>query len=189
MNKLTTIESAFSAIIADEKLEAKEILFNGFPHEPLERYRRSYTPTQSMGTFIDDGFIDRYSGEKLLYPGALRIMSLRLPEEFPYQAHWKTAETHMAYWYFYPTIDHIDPIARGGTNAKDNLVTTSQLRNSAKSHWLLRELGWKLFPSGDLSSWDGLLHASLAYVDKHPSLLKDTVLRKWHLAAKEITET
>ena len=55
-----------------------------------------------------------------------------------------------------PTIDHIIPVAKGGTNDEDNLVTTSMLKNSAKSLHSLSELGWRLYPEGDLKEWDGL---------------------------------
>ena len=40
------------------------------------------------------------------------------------------------------TIDHVIPVARGGADDESNVVTTSMLRNSAKSNWLLDEVGW-----------------------------------------------
>ncbi|MCG6941769.1 MAG: HNH endonuclease [Thiohalocapsa sp.] len=153
MNKLQAIERAFSALMMGESSDAGKIIMAGYPFSPIERSARRYTLAQSMATFLRDGFIDRYSGERLLYPGALRILSLELPNDFPYHPHWKTSETHIAYWHFHPTVDHVIPIARGGTDARRNLVTTSQLRNSTKAHWTLEELGWKLHPPGQLDSW------------------------------------
>ncbi|MFC1627530.1 HNH endonuclease [Gemmatimonadota bacterium] len=88
-------------------------------------------------------------------------------------------ETHIAYWELYPTVDHIHPIARGGDNDETNLVTTSQLRNSAKSNWSIDELGWTLHQPGDLTKWDGLMGLSLRYIEMHPKSLEDKLLRKW----------
>ena len=183
MDQLETIEHAISSLAAGDSTGAAEAIRRGFPLKSIERTSRSYTPKQCMQIFLRDGFVDRYSGGRLLFPGALRILSLELPKDFPYQAHWKTDETHMAYWYYYPTVDHVTPIARGGTNSDDNLVTTSQLRNSAKSHWTVDELGWALCPPGDLDSWDGLLSQTIEYVNSDESLLDDSVLRKWYEAA------
>ena len=183
MDQLNTFERAMNALVAGDNSAAAETILHGFPHNPIARIRREYTTGQRMQVFSRDAFVDRYSGNRLLFPGASRVLSLVLPNEFPYQAHWKTDETHMAYWYYYPTVDHVTPIARGGTNSDDNLVTTSQLRNSAKSHWTVDELGWALCPPGDLDSWDGLLSQTIEYVNSDESLLDDSVLRKWYEAA------
>lgn len=51
-------------------------------------------------------------------------------------------ETHFAQWELFPTIDHLDLVARGGVDEASNWVTTSMLRNSAEAHWRLE-------------SWDG----------------------------------
>ncbi|MFF0818704.1 HNH endonuclease [Rhodococcus sp. NPDC003318] len=51
------------------------------------------------------------------------------------------SQTHFAYWELFPTIDHIVPVTRGGADDESNWVTTSMLRNSAKAHWTLDELG------------------------------------------------
>ena len=183
MTKLATIEATFFALSSGDIGEARKALRGDYPFQPIKRESRRYTATQSMKTFLRDGFIDRYSGGRLLYPGVLRILSTELPEEVPYQSHWKTTETHMAYWHYHPTVDHVVPIARGGSDTADNLVTTSQLRNSAKSHWLIEELGWELKPKGALDAWDGLLGAAKSYVEKNPRLLEDDLLRKWHNVA------
>jgi hypothetical protein len=87
--------------------------------------------------FLRDGFIDRYAGDKLLFPGIFRILKLELPHAFPYYLKWKMNETHIVYWELFPTIDHIFPIARGGQDL-------SMLRNSAISNWTLEEMGWPL---------------------------------------------
>jgi 5-methylcytosine-specific restriction endonuclease McrA len=185
MNNIDIFESSFKALLAGNKDEACSIIREHFPHIPENREKRKYTDQQCLEVFIRDGFIDRYSGDKLLFPGALRILSLNLPDHFPYQSHWKTTETHIAYWYFYPTVDHIIPIARGGSNSLDNLVTTSQLRNSSKSHWLLEEIGWELKPKGNIEDWDGLMKSTIQYVNQNPEILSDNLLKKWIQAYKK----
>lgn len=66
------------------------------------------------------------------------------------------AETHVAYWEYVPTIDHIEPIAAGGADVESNWVTTSMLNNAIKSNWTMKQLGWKLYEPGDLNEWNGL---------------------------------
>ena len=56
------------------------------------------------------------------------------------------------YWALYPTLDHVLPIARGGTDTPDNWVLTSQQMNSAKAHWTLEELRWTLLPPGSMDA-------------------------------------
>jgi hypothetical protein len=47
------------------------------------------------------------------------------------------SETHIIYWALFPTIDHVVPVAREGPDEDKNWVTTSMLRNAAKSNWTL----------------------------------------------------
>jgi hypothetical protein len=35
-----------------------------------------------MAVFARDGFVDRYSGERLVFPGTLRLLAKLLPNEF-----------------------------------------------------------------------------------------------------------
>ena len=92
--------------------------------------------------FARDGFVDRYSGDKLVFPGTLlRLLSALMPDEFPAHPNWKMSASHVMYWELCPTIDHLVPVARGGADNESNYVTISMLRNSAKAHWTLEELG------------------------------------------------
>ena len=99
------------------------------------------------------------------------------------------SECHFGYWQLLPTIDHIIPVSRGGTDDESNWVCTSQMRNSAKSNWLLRELGWQLHSSGDLSDWDGLTGWFMAYAAKNVAILDDGYIRSWHKAASKAMQT
>ncbi|HEY5562785.1 MAG TPA: HNH endonuclease [Clostridiaceae bacterium] len=183
MTKSSIVLSVCIALNEGDKVKCKKIINDNYPFKYKETKCRSYTKIKLTRVFIRNGFIDRYSGEKLVFPGTLMILSKELPIEFPYQKNWKMTECHIAYWHMYPTADHITPIARGGTNDEDNLVTTSMLRNSSKSNFTLEELGWKLYPQGDIKEWDGLIKWFIDYVDKHNTLLEDNYIKEWYRAA------
>lgn len=144
---------------------------------------RTCTPLQAMFVFLRDGFIDRYSGVRLVFPGVLRLLSQLLPSEFPFHPNWKMSETHVAFWELFPTIDHVKPIARGGADTEDNMVSTSMLRNSAKSNWTLEELKWTLVHPGRIEDWDGLTNWFLQYTKSHQGCLTDPYLQRWRNAA------
>lgn len=178
-------------IIADKLLSgndvaAKEVIINELPFECLPREHRSYSIKQKLSLFFRDGFIDRYSGDKLINPGFLRVLSDLFPEEFPYQTNWKQTDCHQEWWMRYPTVDHIVPIARGGKNEPSNWATTSMLHNQAKLNWTLEELGWTLHEPGNLSDWDGMSKTFVAIVEQRPALLEDRYITNWYRATKEI---
>ncbi len=189
INKTDILQEIFKKFAENNKQGAKDIINEKYPHVPRKPFSRSYSVEFCLEIFIRDGFIDRYSGSKLLFPGALRIISLELPDVFPYHPHWKMDETHIAYWQLFPTVDHIIPIVLGGSNNPDNLATTSQMMNSAKANWTLNELGWTLHDPGDIREWDGLMNQSIEYLDKHEELLEHPSLKKWYNAKKRVRET
>lgn len=137
-----------------------------------------------MALFIRDGFVDRYSGQRLVFPGTLRILSMLLPAEFPFQRNWRMADCHPMYWELCPTLNHVLPLARGGPDDESNWVTTSMRLNQAKANWTLEEIGWTLHPSGTVSEWDGLTGWFLDCVARHPKHLEHGYLKKWYSAAK-----
>jgi 5-methylcytosine-specific restriction endonuclease McrA len=139
---ISVLSAVCSSISKHQLKEASEILEDGAPFKPQARVKRRYTEAQSLSVFRRDGFIDRYSGDRLVFPGTLRLLSFYFPDEFPFHPHWHTQKTHFAYWLLCPTVDHVIPIARGGADDADNMVTTSQLHNSAKGHWLLIQEIW-----------------------------------------------
>jgi Restriction endonuclease len=184
MPRYEAVASTCSFLDDDNLTGAADLLRREYPFTPAETVERKHGDGEALKVFLRDGFIDRYSGTHLVFPGVLRILSLRLPAEFPYHPNWKMTETHLAFWELSPTVDHVVPIARGGIDAESNWVTTSMLRNSAKANWMLDELGWKLLPPGDLSVWDGLLQWFLRHVGAHPDLLQNAGIAAWHRAAR-----
>ena len=183
MDRSNTIARICEALAIDDIVSASEIATKEYPFEPAIPARRAYTPYQLTRLFIRDGFLDRYSGARLLFPGTLRVLSKLLPVEFPAHKNWKMSETHIAYWELYPTVDHVLPISRGGKDSEKNWVTTSMIRNSAKSNWTLEELGWNLVPPGDRRTWNGMFLWFISYIEDNKSLLGDQFIRRWHGAA------
>ncbi|MCD6367323.1 MAG: HNH endonuclease, partial [Bacteroidales bacterium] len=148
--------------------------------------KRQYTKYQMCEVFLRDGFIDRYSGKKLLFPGIFKILTIEFPDIFKYHRNWKMSETHMIYWELFPTIDHVVPISRGGNDIQENMVTTSMIRNSAKSNWTLEELGWKLSKQGITEDWDGLLSYFLKLTEVNSIYLENKYISEWKTAILKV---
>ena len=181
--KTRAIEAICDLLMEGDKISAQRIIAGEYPFTSVPPEKRSYTPKESMTVFIRDGFIDRYSSQRLVFPGTLRLIHRLLPEDFPFHTNWKMSETHVAFWELLPTIDHVVPVARGGKDIFENWVSTSQIRNSAKSNWLLEEIGWSLMEPGSISDWDGLTRWFLKFTSEHPEHLSDSYIRTWQKAA------
>ncbi|HEC08308.1 MAG TPA: HNH endonuclease [Acidimicrobiales bacterium] len=166
-------------LILGDKASARLTLRERLPFERIEKKQRSYTPLQAMRVFLRDGFIDRYSGRRLVFPAALRLISLELPEEFPFHSNWKFSETHRAYWDLIPTIDHVLPVAVGGSDDETNWATTNMIHNSAKGLWTLDELGWEIHGPGNLDEWDGLASKTVEHTEMHGFPDGDTYIARW----------
>ena len=174
------LKSVAINLLAQNKSEAIRIIQSDYPFVSLERDKRTYSDKQKIKQFIKDGFIDRYSGQRLVNPGLLKVISHYLPDVFPYHPHWKMDECHNAFWELIPTVDHIHPIALGGIDSEENYATTSMLHNSIKSNWTLEQLQWKLYPAGNYAEWDGLTSLFIKLVEQDKELLKDAYIRRWY---------
>jgi len=162
--------------------EGIKILTTKYPFENYFTVKRKLNPLFLTKIFLRDGFIDRYTGTKLLFLPILRIISKVLPETFPFQSSWKMTETHIDYWELFPTVDHIKPIARGGHDTEENINTTSMVRNAAKSNFTLGEIGWSVKEPGNLNDWDGLTKIFKQLIKADPLLIKDSYIRNWQKA-------
>lgn len=183
VDKSLIIKQASELLLNNDKENAIKIINSKYKFECKEIKSRSYTDNQKMRIFIRDGFIDRYSGERLINPGILKVFSTYYPKEFPYHTNWKMSETHIAYWDLYPTIDHINPIAIGGDNNEENLITTSMLHNLAKSNFTIEKLGWEIYNPGDIKIWDGLTDNFIKIVENDKALLEDNYIKRWYRAS------
>ena len=134
MDKSRILENISNLLLENKIEEARATIQNEYPHKHIELEKRSYTLKEKMEQFIRDGFIDRYTGTRLVNPGMLKVITYYFPDDFPYDPHWKMTRTHIAYWDLIPTIDHIFPIAQGGVDNPSNWATTSMKNNSIKSN-------------------------------------------------------
>ena len=183
-DKVDALVDVCSALAASEKGRAIEVLADRYPFDPQPVTQRKYGPVESTRVFVRDGFIDRYSGDRLIFPPVFRLISLQLPEAFPFHPNWKTDETHAAYDALGCTVDHVQPVTQGGADDDSNWVTTSMAHNFAKGNYSLDQLGWTLHPPGDFGKWDGLVHWFIQFAALHPESLDVSNVRQWHRAAE-----
>ena len=157
-----------------------------YPFIPAKPPRRSFTNFESITVITRDGFIDRYTGERLVHPGALHMLSLLLPEQFPYHPHGKRDQCHVAHWELWPTLDHIIPLALGGEDDISNLATTSMFQNLAKANATLEQLGWSLHEPQPETGWDGLSSWFIRMYEVMPEAQANGHLSKWYHASKRV---
>lgn len=182
-DKAKSIAAICDALLQGDRANASAVALSEYPFVAGINAGRTYTEFQMTCIFIRDGFVDRYSGQRLVFPGALRLLSRLMPEEFPAHPNWKMSASHIIYWELFPTVDHVYPVARGGLDDETNWVTTSMLRNSAKSNWTLEELGWTLLDPPLERTWDGLITWFMCYLEQDNTHISDGYIRRWHSAA------
>jgi hypothetical protein len=185
LNKTGVLDDVCGLLSGGHRTEAGNKISELYPFEPPKKVVRKLNDLEQIRIFVRDGFVDQYSGRRLVLPGALRLISELIPDYFPYQKNWKMSATHIAFWELSSTIDHVNPIARGGSDTESNIVTTSMLMNAAKSHWTLEELGWETFSPGKIDEWDGLSHWFLNYTSSHPEALPDS---RWKSYREAVTQ-
>lgn len=69
------------ALSAGDTHAAKDIARDSYPFVSSQSTGRAYSESQCTAVFLRDGFIDRYSGAQLVFPGTLRLLSRLLPSE------------------------------------------------------------------------------------------------------------
>jgi hypothetical protein len=111
--KAEIITAVCAELTKGRSSEAAAILKAKYPFSPMTNAGRSYTRTEALRVFYRDGFVDRYSGLRLVFPGALRVLSVWMPETFPYHKNGKADQCHFAFWELFPTVDHVIPVSRG----------------------------------------------------------------------------
>lgn len=179
MDKALLIKDICSLLLDDKRKDCIDFAKEKYPFVNSSSQKRQYSRYQMCKIFLRDGFIDRYSGDKLLFPGLIKILTIEFPDIFKYHRNWKMSDTHMIYWDLCPTVDHLIPVARGGGDNYSNLITTSMIRNSAKSNWTIEEIGWKLFDKGKFEDWDGLVNYFLELTRKNPDYEQDKYVYSW----------
>ncbi|HEX6254242.1 MAG TPA: hypothetical protein VFZ70_00385 [Euzebyales bacterium] len=116
------------------------------------------------------------------------MLSLELPGAI--DAHpdgpWAYRANAPVWWDLWPTVDHLTPRARSGTNAEDNLACVSWWRNDTKGDRTLAETGWTLQAPGSPDEWDGLLEWFVDRVRRRPHLAEDATVRSYVIAASSV---
>ncbi|MBU0489835.1 MAG: HNH endonuclease [Bacteroidetes bacterium] len=182
MERAILIKIICELLLNDKKQDSIEYARENYPFISITAQKRQYSKYQMCKVFLRDGFIDRYSGKKLLFPGLVKVLTIEFPDIFMYHRNWKMSDTHAIYWELFPTIDHLIPISRGGVDNESNMITTSMIGNSAKSSWTLEELGWNLHEPGNLDIWDGLMNIFVDLTIKNPDYEKDKYVSDWKVA-------
>lgn len=141
-----------------------------------------------MTVFARDGFMNRYTGELLIFPAVLRLLSKEFPSAMPYQPAWRLGEIHIAYYDLCACIDRLLPMSRGGSNAESNSVTTTMPFVLARSQSTVEEIGWKLTREGFVDEWDGMSSWYVEYVKANPELRSTNYFNLWYIAAKKVLE-
>jgi hypothetical protein len=110
LQKNLAIAEVCGALKNGSRDQAITVLKRDYPFAPSPTTKRKYGSLESTLLWVRDGFIDRYTAERLVFPPVLRIISAELPEEFPFHPNWKTDVTHPAYWELTATVDHLVPL-------------------------------------------------------------------------------
>ena len=97
MDRTQTIANVCRAVADDALDEAASLLRRDYPFAPEAVTKRRYGPVESTRVFVRDGFLDRYTGDRLVFPPVLRLLSIVLPRDFPFHPNWKT-ESFPARW-------------------------------------------------------------------------------------------
>lgn len=194
----TGLADALAAIIAacrhlsdGNVTAAKEAITLGYPldttscgpcgytgsriQEPLlsvKPKRRAPTPMRLAELHARDGYVDRYTGRRLVSPIVLRLLGHEtegpLRDVLPYHVnggrggparHGGRAVCHQAGFELYATYEHVRPVRVGGGDVLGNAVTCSVDVNYEKGV----ETWAPAFPPGNLADWDGLTSWFLEY--------------------------
>ena len=138
-----------------------------------------YTAKEQTRLFLRDGFTDRFSGDRVVFPPVLLLVSLHLKRHFPYHPKLLPPECHPMYWDLEPTIVQVTADIQGHLPrpSDPNWVTTSIRRAAIKGDQDARSLGWALYPAGDLTKWDGLLPWFVAFAERTNTFESQDFLR------------
>ena len=82
MDKIEALREVGRHLLEDERKEAASVLDRHYPFIPVPMTKRRYTLFDRTRTFVSDGFIDRYTGERLVYPPCFESSRKRFPKHF-----------------------------------------------------------------------------------------------------------
>ncbi len=192
---------------SDEGKEAsQEILRLRYPFDPLQKPRPVRRDKASMErkveasdfwkedhasmmrVFARDGFMNRFTGELLINPVVLRLLSREMPSVIPYQMSWRVGEIHIAYYDLCACITSLMPEPRVGSDAECNQLTTTMPYVLARSDSTVEEMGWRLTREGYVDEWDGMSSWYVDHVKENQELRSINYFNLWYIAAKKVLE-
>lgn len=112
--------------------------------------------------YARDHYRCRYAhcGRLTVHLHVIKALSVLMPDVLPYHPNrWNRIDTHGLVQTASTSFEHITPVALGGNNDKDNVVTACACCNYSKYHAPIEQLGWDITPEPDPHSdtWDGLV--------------------------------
>ncbi|MBR1646843.1 MAG: hypothetical protein IJ685_08710 [Selenomonadaceae bacterium] len=162
----------------------KKIIETGFPFSQyIKDEDKTLSEANQLKIFRRDGFIDRFTGQKVFLPPVLPILSIKLPDVFPNHPNWKRDETHQAHEMFNATIKKIIPNRPAD---EFNLVTVSSKTKFVVANATLEDLGWKILSLEEIADirWDGMTNWFVNYVDENRDLLETSLIARWYKAVQ-----
>lgn len=190
--------------LADDREACRAILRERYPFDPRARprtvQRKDKTAIDAkvearafwnvdrrlqVQVFARDGFINRFTGEELIAPPVLRLLSREFPSDFPHQMAWRLGEVHIAYYDLYACTNKLLPPSRGGREEAGNLVTTTMPYVLARGESTVEEAGWVLTREYYVEEWDGMSMWFVEYVDEHQELREDNYFNQWYNALRQ----
>lgn len=139
-----------------------------------------------MRVFSRDGFENRLTGELLIFPAVLRLLSREMPREFPFQQYLRPEATHIAYHDLGACTVPLVPLSRGGRSEETNLITTTMPYILARTDQTVEEAGWRLTREGFVDEWDGMSTWYVEYVNDHQELREVNFFNLWFNAARSV---
>jgi hypothetical protein len=142
------VERLARAIVAGDSTAERYARGGLASNEWIARHAR-VRPELQAGVFIRDSFVCCYCGIRTVPLPILELLDLRLT---------RGSLTPESFLMISTTCNHMKPVTRGGSSARDNLVTSCWRCDATKADSLLSEVGW---PEPELGprpreSWRGL---------------------------------
>ena len=162
LNNLDLAKNHINTIRENELYLEREELLRKVKNKRKEARKNENTHRGSHDRFKKEVFEKyhytcAYCNRKTIDLEVLKVISRTMPDVFPYHKNWKFSESHILYWIYSTSLDHIFPLALGGKNDPSNMVASCYLCNDAKSDITLEDLGWELCTTIENSNnWSGL---------------------------------
>jgi len=119
--------------------------------------RQDLSSSKKKEIYARDSYVCCYCQRQTIDLDVLRKLSSIMPDVLPYHPSWKVGFCHPIYWVFSASLEHVKPVADGGTNDDSNLKTACYLCNDKKNDLPLGALGWDIHETNEkYLHWDGL---------------------------------